>query len=228
MPLSKVRRLVAVLLRSLGCPQSAADAIEGLYSFRRVLPTLAHKSEFYTTERLDVGGWTDAKEKGRATMPNLNSAATLHMQNNRKSELIFMARETHAQFFDSEIAGSYNSDPSWELLFSHWPQRNSLRSQAHISECLRKKGLHSSHEVVLPCRDDGHMSASKPIEELGVGFGQLGDPLKGAPASKPTAELVASLDRHGDPLKGTSVSKPSEELGTGQAQVHSEFPSEVF
>ena len=139
MPLPKVRRLITLLLRSLGTPPSALDAIEGLYSFRRILPTLAHKSEFDTTERLDVGGWTDAKDKTRASMPNLYSAAKLHMQNTRKSETIYMARSAHAQFVGLEQDGEYCLDPTWEQLFPFWPCRDKDSASKHISKSMRSR-----------------------------------------------------------------------------------------
>ena len=115
------------------------DAIEGLYSFRRILPTLAHKSEFDTTERLDVGGWTDAKDKSRASMPSLYSAANLHMQNTRKSEAIYMARSAHAQFVGLEQDGECCLDPTWEQLFPFWPCRDKKSAKEHISKSMSSR-----------------------------------------------------------------------------------------
>ena len=96
MPLQKARRLIALLLRAYGASQEAIDQLFGLYAFRRILPTLAHKSDFSTEERLDVGGWTDSASKTRLAMPTLYSAAKLYQHSALKSELVMLSTKALA------------------------------------------------------------------------------------------------------------------------------------
>ena len=76
-------------------PKAALEFLEGRYSSRRILPTLAHKSGFDITEQLDGGGWTDAKDTARGAMPDLCSSAKLHMANQRIAELVVMTESIH-------------------------------------------------------------------------------------------------------------------------------------
>ena len=77
---AKARRMLDRLLRSRGVTTAELDEVDGLYSARRVLPSLAHASSFNTLERLDVGGWLDPTESRRVAMPQLFSEAKLSVQ----------------------------------------------------------------------------------------------------------------------------------------------------
>ena len=121
MPLQKARKLIALMLRAYGASQEAIDELFGLYAFRRILPTLAHQSNFSTEERLDVGGWTDPAAKTRIDMPALYSSAHSFRQISLKSELVEMATSALALFHTSSKETTIN--PSWETIFGFWPKR---------------------------------------------------------------------------------------------------------
>ena len=127
MPLSKVRRLGTLLLRSKGAPQDLLDAIDGLYSCRRIEPTLAQRSTYSVPESLEVGGWVDSADKARSAMPRLYSEAKMYMQFQLKGELVDLARRALAIAFDDEKLSSH---PSWEDLFAVWPARGNASSSS--------------------------------------------------------------------------------------------------
>ena len=117
---STIRRQLSLALRAAGVLQEIIDMLEGLYSFRRVLPTLAHRAAFNVSERLDVGAWVSKEEKAEAAMPQLYSEAKLTMQALKKAELIFLANQTFTTILgNSDVSINFN----WELAFAKWPDR---------------------------------------------------------------------------------------------------------
>ena len=56
MPLDKILRLMGPFLRSMGLPVAELDQITGIYSGRRVLPTLADLDQAPPEVRLDIWG----------------------------------------------------------------------------------------------------------------------------------------------------------------------------
>ena len=91
MELPKNLRLMGLLLRSQGLPIEELDQITGLYSGRRVQPTIADYCQKPAELRLDVGGWSDKASSDRVAMPNLYSGARLQTQVNRKREMLITA-----------------------------------------------------------------------------------------------------------------------------------------
>ena len=122
MPMSpqKIARQLLVLLRSLGISEDIIAATDVLYCFRRLFPTLAHRSSFEDQEALDVGGWNDPVAKQRNAMPRLYSSAKLEMQYRRKAELVSTARLAIRNSFLAKGP----SAPTWEQLFQCWPTRS--------------------------------------------------------------------------------------------------------
>ena len=137
MPLQKARRLMALMLRVYGATQEAIDELFGLYAFRRILPTLAHQSNFTTEERLDVGGWIDPAAKTRVAMPALYSSAHSFGQIALKSELVELANSALTMFHESSDDKPLN--PSWDHLFKYWPKRGDQVVLPIISEPEQKK-----------------------------------------------------------------------------------------
>ena len=118
MSLQKARRLMTLILRDAGAPQWLIDEIDGLYSARRILPPLAHRSEFQDAALLDVGGWNDSAVGQRTAMPMLYSHAKLIMQARRKSSLIVAARIALRAHTEAQEPSVF---PSWDDLFLKWP-----------------------------------------------------------------------------------------------------------
>ena len=67
------------------------DQIEGLYSARRVLPTLADASFYSDVEKLDIGGWFSKDASSRSAMPHRYSSARLFVQATLKKNLVVAA-----------------------------------------------------------------------------------------------------------------------------------------
>ena len=84
MPLAKIRRLILSYLHTMGMKSEVLELIKGLYSGRRVLPTLADKSQYSDSHRLLIGGWSDAQARSYSAMPNLYSAARADLQHDLK------------------------------------------------------------------------------------------------------------------------------------------------
>ena len=57
MPRHRIIRFTAEILRAEGVEEMLWSQVEGLYSARRVLPTLADVSRYDPDERLDIGSW---------------------------------------------------------------------------------------------------------------------------------------------------------------------------
>ena len=94
--------------------------ITGLYSGRRMLPTLADKSQYSDTHRLLVGGWSDAQARSYSAMPNLYSAARADLQHDLKNELVRLAA-TSIQAALAKTDSFVNL--SWREVFRHWPKK---------------------------------------------------------------------------------------------------------
>ena len=112
-----------MILRDEGAPQWIIDLIDGLYSARRILPSLAHRSEYQDAALLDVGGWTDSAVGQRTAMPRLYSDAKLIMQARRKSSLIVAARialRTHTETEGSTVFPSWDSVSTTIQHFNWW------------------------------------------------------------------------------------------------------------
>ena len=155
MSLLKARRLISLMLRDAGVPQAALDQIEGLYSFRRVLPTCAHREGYGAEALLDVGGWTDPDKKVRIAMPLLYSEAKLTMQAVRKDHLIKQATRA---LLESWTSSSSSSSPSWEDLFKFWP---SLPSASPVCSLPAPPALPA--QVVLPVVDDSDVTVESGV-----------------------------------------------------------------
>jgi hypothetical protein len=83
----KIRSLTNIILEAIGVPNINRQQLGGLYSARRVLPTLAHRMKFSDGERLDVGGWS----KSSLSMPQRYSEAKSDEQADLRTELVKMA-----------------------------------------------------------------------------------------------------------------------------------------
>ena len=171
---SKIRRQISLALRAAGVSQEVIDLIEGLYSFRRILPTLAHRASFNVSERIDVGAWISKEEKTEAAMPQLYSEAKLTMQSLRKSELVYLANQCFAKII-SNPETSINF--TWELAFAHWPDRP--KNFTHVSALqdssakLGKKTLQSdSDSGSLHDSSDSSDSSSENMSDM---FGSESD-----------------------------------------------------
>ena len=71
MSLQKIGRQIMMLLKARGVSDEVLAATDMLYCFRRLFPSLAHRSGFNEPELLDVGGWNDPAAKQRNAMPRL-------------------------------------------------------------------------------------------------------------------------------------------------------------
>ena len=109
---------MGLYLRSFGLSVTEFDLISGLYSARRVLPSIADCSQKPPEFRLDIGGWQDKHTGTRTAMPNLYSAARVQTQVARKRELLITANLAMNNYINMEGATIH---PSWEELFDHWP-----------------------------------------------------------------------------------------------------------
>ena len=135
----KIARQLLVLLRALGVSEEIIAQTDMLYCFRRLFPTLAHRSDFQDMELLDVCGWNDKEAKERHAMPRLYSAAKLEMQFRRKAELVAASR---LAIRDSFLAKGPTA-PSWDHLFQFWPSREDAQSAI----ALRR---HAAPMVITP------------------------------------------------------------------------------
>ena len=120
----KIGRQLLMLLRAIGVREDVIAATDVLYCFRRLFPTLAHRSSYIDMELLDVGGWNDASAKQKHAMPRLYSAAKQEMQFRRKAELV---AATRIALTDSFLAKGSPPTPSWDHLFQFWPSRDSAQ-----------------------------------------------------------------------------------------------------
>ena len=157
MPLQKARRLIALMLRVYGASQEAIDMLFGLYAFRRILPTLAHQSNFSTEERLDVGGWTDPASKTRIAMPALYYSAHSFRQISLKTELVAMPNKALSTFHMS--ADDKPLNPSWDHIFKFWPKRGDPIILPVVMESEKKK-LKIDENREDPQVDDGDDASS--------------------------------------------------------------------
>ena len=123
MPLAKILRLMGLFLRSFGVPIEEIDEISGLYSGRRVLPTVADFAQEPPEFRLDVGGWSDKNSATRSAMPNLYSAARLQTQVARKRELLVTANLAFGNYMKSDGTCLH---PTWDMFFEFWPKPNDI------------------------------------------------------------------------------------------------------
>ena len=117
MALSKVRRLLNLFVRSVGFDLSTVDAVDGLYSLRRVLPSLADFSDLSASARLDVGGWANKEAESQLAMPNLYSAVRLRNMAKHKAGVVWAASTAI-----KKAAKRAASDAlSWDEVFNFWP-----------------------------------------------------------------------------------------------------------
>ena len=75
MQLCKILKGTPGILLRLGSSKQQLLEIEGLYSARRVRPTVADAIAMDSPRRIDVGGWADKESKARMSMPNRYSDA---------------------------------------------------------------------------------------------------------------------------------------------------------
>ena len=120
MSLAKIKRLIALVLRSAGAADNEVSEIDGLYSLRRVLPSLAHVAAFNESERLDVGAWTNPGEKAALSMPQLYSDQKLRMQAVHKAELISLAIVA----LQNTVQSTPDVSPPWDSIAKYWPPRD--------------------------------------------------------------------------------------------------------
>ena len=146
MPLVKARRLISLLLKVRGVPPEAADALEGLYSFRRVFPMLAHVMEQSPEKRLELGGWVDSNAKSRLAMPIRYSDAKLLMQERTKTEVVVTAQHAVQQLVEAGGPEANMVDIRWETIFTHWPPKDSCQAAPFIN---------FANEAKNPKRGDG-------------------------------------------------------------------------
>ena len=147
MELPKILRLMGLYLRSQGLPIDELDHITGLYSGRRVQPTIADFSQKPVEFRLDIGDWADKSARDRVAMPNLYSAARLHTQVNRKKEMLVTANLALSNYMANEENPSIH--PSWDVLFQFWPEQKTIDAAMNIS-------MPSSSSAKLAITDHGN------------------------------------------------------------------------
>ena len=202
MPLPKVLRLLGLYLKAMGVSQEDIDGITGLYSGRRVLPSVADYAQKPPEFRLDVGGWTDTNTNSRLSMPNLYSNARLNTQARRKKELLVMinlaygkfCHATHASNLKPEMSPEYIS-PSWDMLFRHWPSFDetefAMNSDNHLLQ-------------VRPTLDD-HVMSDASDDEFWENLAQT------APAAKYNKNDIKNLFSDESSSSSSSSSDAAEE-----------------
>ena len=146
MELPKILRLMGLYLRSQGLPIEELDQITGLYSGRRVQPTVADYCQKPVEFRLDIGDWSDKSSRDRVAMPNLYSAARLHTQVSRKREMLSTANLAFATYLTEDGSQPH---PSWDDLFFHFPNQNT------IDEAMKAASLEST-KVPIPVKDKSY------------------------------------------------------------------------
>ena len=132
-PMSRARflRFSAEVFKRYDFPDELVRIIEGLYSGRRVLPTLADAASYGDVEKLDTGGWFDKNAASRSAMPHRYSSARLFVQASLKHSLVQSAAVAFQTFRAlPEYKSAMDVTPEWEQLFLLRPKgRISLNSK---------------------------------------------------------------------------------------------------
>ena len=159
----KITRMMGLFLKSYGVPQEELDLISGLYSGRRVQPTVADLSQESPEFRVDIGGWTDQAAKSRVAMPNLYSAGRLYTQAERKRKMLLTANLAYGKFVRDEI-DIYSElgtvvYPEWKILFKYWPSKKEVRD---MMNCKPSFSNSSSAKLVVSTEKDEIIDNSAP------------------------------------------------------------------
>ena len=99
---ARILRFSGEVFRSNGFPEELLQQLEGLYSARRVQPTLADLAQYDPVEKLDMDGWYNREVAARSAMPHRYSSARLYVQASLKHNLVRSARIA----FDMYSAGN--------------------------------------------------------------------------------------------------------------------------
>jgi len=117
----KARKLFDQLLVAFRADHEDAANIDGLYSARRLLPSLvAPFAELSTAERVELGGWVDTSAQRQMAMPSTYSESHLAASSRVKSRILSLASEA----MDSSKPEEDKRYPSWEDLLTKLPTKS--------------------------------------------------------------------------------------------------------
>ena len=177
MPRARILRFSGDAFRSFGVPDALLDQIDGLYSARRVLPTLADVAQYDAPEKLDIGAWYHRETVAASAMPHRYSAARLFVQVSLKHNFIQSAAVAFQKYSSSPNYSEKNLE--WEQLFEYWPRAPSYELSGHykhpeeVNKCQKVPA--KADGPTDSDREDDSSSSDSSSDSHGVNEGHLDD-----------------------------------------------------
>ena len=130
----KIKSLTMQMLEMVGIPEENRRQVVGLYSARRILPTLAHRMKLGEGETLDVGGWS----KSSLNICQRYSEAKADEQACLRTELVLVASRALKALMLAKPNPTATQEIEWAYteIWEYFPSRQSKKSTCNFQDAV--------------------------------------------------------------------------------------------